>query len=379
MKSLSLLAKYKHFKKIDKIFRVRSNLLRYKKIRLDKNERLTDFESYFIDKIKNKINSNYLNTYPEVEPLYKIFSEKFNLNKEMFVVTAGSDMAIRNCFELLVRSGDKIITLSPTYGMVDVYARLFEANQVKIYFNKKLELNTNKLIKEINHKTKLIIIANPNSPTGTIIENEQIINILKKAKKFNCYVLVDEAYYDFHNITVMPYLEKFPNLIIVRTFSKAYGLAGCRVGLIIANKTIAKRLYKFRPMYEINSISVLIVKEIMKNKSVLKKYIKETIEGKKYLIKNLDKLGFPYYNSYTNFLLVDFRTKNFKNKVWNYFKNKNILNTDEPRIPGCKNFLRFSLGPVKYMRLIIKTLEKFEWLPNPSTETIYNFKLFISI
>ena len=358
MKSLSLLAKYKHFKKIDKIFRVRSNLLRYKKIRLDKNERLTDFESYFIDKIKNKINSNYLNTYPEVEPLYKIFSEKFNLNKEMFVVTAGSDMAIRNCFELLVRSGDKIITLSPTYGMVDVYARLFEANQVKIYFNKKLELNTNKLIKEINHKTKLIIIANPNSPTGTIIENEQIINILKKAKKFNCYVLVDEAYYDFHNITVMPYLEKFPNLIIVRTFSKAYGLAGCRVGLIIANKTIAKRLYKFRPMYEINSISVLIVKEIMKNKSVLKKYIKETIEGKKYLIKNLDKLGFPYYNSYTNFLLVDFRTKNFKNKVWNYFKNKNILITGEPNIPGCKNFLRFTLGPVKYMKLIINTLNK---------------------
>ena len=351
--------KFIHFKKIDKIFRVRDTLSRYKKIRLDKNERLTDFESYFINKIKKKINSNYLNTYPEVEPLYEIFSKKFNLNKEMFVLTAGSDMAIRNCFELLVRSGDKIITIFPTYAMVDVYAKLFEANQVKIHFNKKLELDISKLIKAINYKTRLIIIANPNSPTGTIIENRQIVNILKKAKKFNCYVLIDEAYYDFYNITVMPYLKKFQNLIISRTFSKAYGLAGCRVGLIIANKTIAKRLYKFRPMYEINSISVLIVKEIMKNKSVLKKYIKETIEGKKYLIKNLDKLGFPYYNSYTNFLLVDFRTKNFKNKVWNYFKNKNILITGEPNIPGCKNFLRFTLGPVKYMKLIINTLNKF--------------------
>jgi len=351
--------KFIHFKKIDKIFRVRDTLSRYKKIRLDKNERLTDFESYFINKIKKKINSNYLNTYPEVEPLYEIFSKKFNLNKEMFVLTAGSDMAIRNCFELLVRSGDKIITIFPTYAMVDVYAKLFEANQVKIHFNKKLELDISKLIKAINYKTRLIIIANPNSPTGTIIENRQIVNILKKAKKFNCYVLIDEAYYDFYNITVMPYLKKFQNLIISRTFSKAYGLAGCRVGLIIANKTIAKRLYKFRPMYEINSISVLIVKEIMKNKSVLKKYIKETIEGKKYLIKNLDKLGFPYYNSYTNFLLVDFRTKNFKNKVWNYFKNKNILITGEPNIPGCKNFLRFTLGPIKYMKLITNALGKF--------------------
>ena len=351
--------KFIYFKKIDKIFRIRNTLSRYKKIRLDKNERLADFESYFINKIKKKINSDYLNTYPEVEPLYEIFSKKFHLNKEMFVITAGSDMAIRSCFELIVRSGDKIITLFPTYGMVDVYAKLFEANQVKIHFNKKLELDINKLIKEINYETRLIVIANPNSPTGTIIENKQIVKILKKAKKFNCYVLIDEAYYGFCNITVMSYLKKFPNLIISRTFSKAYGLAGCRVGLIIANKTVAKRLYKFRPMYEINSISVLIIKEIMKNESILKKYIQETIKGKKYLIKNLNKFGFSYYNSYANFLLVDFKTKNLKKKVWNYFKNKNILTAGEPNISGCKNFLRFTLGPVKYMKLITNTLNKF--------------------
>ena len=351
--------KFIHFKKIDKIFRVRGTQSRYKKIRLDKNERLTDFESYFINKIKKKINSDYLTTYPEVEPLYEIFSKKFHLSKEMFVLTAGSDMAIRNCFELLVRSGDKIITLFPTYGMVDVYAKLFEANQIKIHFNKKLKLDINKLIKEINYKTKLIIIANPNSPTGTIIENKQIINILKKAKKFNCYVLIDEAYYGFYNTTFVSYLKKFPNLIISRTFSKAHGLAGCRVGLIIANKTVAKRLYKFRPMYEINSISVLIIKEIMKNKNILKRYIQETKKGKKFLIKNLNKFGFSYYNSYANFLLVDFRTKNLKTKVSNYLKNKNILLAGEPDIPGCKNFLRFTLGPVKYMKLITNTLNKF--------------------
>ena len=350
--------KFIYFKKIDKIFRVRETLSRYKKIRLDKNERPTDFESYFINKIKKKINSDYLNTYPEVEPLYKIFSKKFQLHKEMFVLTAGSDMAIRNCFELLVRSGDKIITIFPTYGMVDVYAKLFEANQVKIHFNKKLELDINKLIKAINYKTRLIIIANPNSPTGTIIENRQIINILKKAKKFNCYILIDEAYHDFYNITVMPYLKKFPNLIISRTFSKAYGLAGCRVGLIIANKTIAKRLYKFRPMYEINSISVLIIKEIIKNKSILKKHIQETIKGKKYLVKNFNKVGLSYYNSYTNFLLVDFETRNLKMKVWNYLIKRNILAAGASSIPGCKNFLRFTLGPVKYMKLITNALNK---------------------
>jgi len=219
----------------------------------------------------------------------------------MFVLTAGSDMAIRNCFELLVRSGDKIITIFPTYGMVDVYAKLFEAKQVKIHFNNKLELDINKLIKEINYKTKLIIIANPNSPTGTIIENRQLIEIFKKAKKFNCYVLIDEAYYGFYKNTVLPFLKKFPNLIVSRSFSKAYGLAGCRVGMLIANKITAERLYKFRPMYEINSISVLIVKEMIKNESILKKYIQETNKGKKYLTKVLDRLGFFYFDSHANF------------------------------------------------------------------------------
>jgi histidinol-phosphate aminotransferase len=244
--------------------------------------------------------------------------------------------------------------------MVDVYAKLFGANQVKINFNKKLELDINKLIGKIDYKTKLIIIANPNSPTGTVIKNKQIVNILKKAKQFNCYVLIDEAYYGFYNFTVLSYLKKFSNLIISRTFSKAYGLAGCRVGFIIANKDIARRLYKFRPMYEISSFSVLIVKEILNNKSILKKYIQETIRGKKYLVKNLDRHGFSYHDSYTNFLLVDFRTKSLKDKVKNYLKRKNTLVKGESNIPGCENFLKFSLGPVKYMKLIINTLVKFK-------------------
>jgi len=360
MQSSKLLNKFKNFNKIDKIFRIRASLQsRHGKIRLDKNERVSNFESNFINKIKKKINSDYLTAYPEIEPLYKIFSEKFNLNKEMFILTAGSDMAIRNCFELLVRSGDKVITLSPTYGMVDVYAKLFEAKQVKIYFNNKLELDINKLIKEINYKTKLIIIANPNSPTGTIIENKQMFDIIKKAKKYNCYVLIDEAYYGFSDFTVMPYLKKFLNLIITRSFSKGYGLAGCRAGLIIANKSIAKRLYKFRPMYEINSIAVLFVKEMVKNESIFKKYIQETKKGKKYLIKTLDKFGLFYYNSYTNFLLVDFKNNKLKKKIWADLKKKNILVKGEPYIPSCKNFLKFTLGPVKYMKLITNTINKF--------------------
>ena len=102
----------------------------------------------------------------------------------------------------------------------------------------------------------------------------------------------------------------------------------------------------------------MIIKEIIKNKSILKKYIQETIKGKKYLVKNLNKIGLSYYNSYTNFLLVDFETRNLKMKVWNYLIKRNILAASASNISGCKNFLRFTLGPVKYMKLITNALNK---------------------
>ena len=197
--------KNRHFQKIDKIFRFRGvSKTRHDKFRLDANERISDFDKNFISKIKTKINSTYLTAYPETEQLYDIFEKKFKLNRKMFLLTAGSDIAIKTCFELLVKPSDKIVTIYPTYGMVDVYAKLYQAKQIKITYNKKLELNYDKLIGEINNKTKLIIIANPNNHTGTIFSHKQIIFLLKKAKKYNSYVLIDEAYFGF--ITIRHYL-----------------------------------------------------------------------------------------------------------------------------------------------------------------------------
>ena len=353
--------KFKNFKKVESILRIRpSTKTRHGKIRLDKNERISEFEISFLNKIKKKITSEYFTTYPEVEPLYDVLSKKLRIKKDMLVLTAGSDMAIRNCFELFVKSGDQVITIYPTYGMVDVYAKLFEAKQVKINYEKNLKLDVKKLINTISHKTKLVIIANPNAPTGTIIEKELIIDILKKAKKFNSYVLIDECYYGFYKTTTIPQLKKFSNLIISRSFSKIFGLAGCRVGLLIANTFIAEKLYKFRPMYEINSIAVMILKEMLKNKKIFENYIADTAKGKIYLIKALKKLGLLFYNSYANFILVDFKNEKLKNMIWSFYLNKKFLITGEPKIPGCKNVLRFTLGPEKYMKLVVNGLEKFK-------------------
>ena len=128
----------------------------------------------------------------------------------------------------------------------------------------------------INRNISLIIIANPNSPTGTLISQLNMERIIKKANAHAVPVLIDEAYYGFSDTTVLPLLKKYNNLIISRTFSKAYGLAGLRVGYIVSNIRIAKLLFNLKPMYEVNSIGVLACTVMLKNSKIHRHYISET-------------------------------------------------------------------------------------------------------
>ena len=169
-------------------------------------------------------------------------------------------------------------------------------------------------------------------------------------------VLIDEAYYDFSGYTVLPLLKKFPNLIIARTFSKSFGLAGCRVGYLVSQQKLASRLFKLKPMYEINSIAVLIVTELLKNEQLVKKYLRETSEGKKYLISKLKDLNFSFLKTYANFLHINFGNK--RKLAESSFIKKNILVKGGPGVKGFESYLRITLGPKQQMKSVIKALKK---------------------
>ncbi len=350
--------KFVQFKNLSKIMRKKNNLLdRDSYLRLDKNEMISQFPKNFIKLIKKKINSNTLTTYPEVKKIYKLISKKYKVNENSIVVTAGSDLAIKNCFELLVRKNDHIITLSPTYGMVNVYSKLFEAKQTKIGFDSDLNLELDKLLNSIKKSTVLIIIANPNSPTGKSIEEKQIIKILNLAKKNNTYVLIDECYFDYSKFSSINLLNKFNNLIISRSFSKS-GLAGCRIGYLISNTKIASLLYKFRPFYEISSFSVKVLELFLKyDLNVM--YRKELEKGRKILEGYFIKKGICYFNSTTNFILIKLESTKIINALSKYLLKKKVLCTVEKNIPHHKQIIRFSLGPVKEMKILTKKIESF--------------------
>ena len=351
-------SKFSHFSHIEKIKRKKNDAKsREEFYRLDKNEMISDFESSFLKKIKKRINSFHINTYPEINDVYKKLAKSLKVSSDNIILTSGSDLGIKNCFELFVRKKNEVITINPTYGMVSVYAKLFQAKQIKINCEKNLRINTLKILKKINHKTSLVVIANPNSPTGSVISQQNIIQILSKAKENNCYVLIDECYYHYYGQTSLNLISRFSNLIISRSFSKI-GLAGCRIGFLISNKALRRKLYKFRPFYEITSFSVLLLNEFLENKNITKKYIQQTKRGKLYLAKYFIKKNIFFFSTSTNFILIILKNRKVTNKLFNQLLKNRILVTIEKNIPHYKYVIRFTVGPAYIMRKVIKVIDK---------------------
>lgn len=351
--------KFSHLRIINQIQRKNnSSLERSNYFRLDKNERIVKFEDLFMKNIKKELNSNQLTTYPNLKKVYKLLSQRLKLKENNLILTGGSDLSIKNCFELLVKKDSQVLTLNPTYGMVNVYCKLFLAKQIKINCEKNLTFDHKKICKNINKKTSLIIIANPNSPTGKIINKKEILIILKKAKKSNSYVLIDECYYDYCKETALNLINKFPNLIICRSFSKI-GLAGCRVGYLVTNKKLRNQLYKFRPFYELTSFSVLVLNNFLKNKTLINSYVNETKKGKLVIEKYFKKKnGITVFPTCTNFILLSLKNKSTLNKLYKILFKKKFLVNKEKNIPHYNNLIKFTLGPKAVMRKFIYEIEK---------------------
>ena len=349
----------KYKKRIGKILRLKNvPESRYKKLCLDKNERISSFKKIFFKKLLSKISPEHVISYPEVWSLYKSLAKLHKLNTNQFVITAGIDGAIKSCFELFVSKGDKVIILKPTFGMVDVYCKIAGAKKIIINYDQNLNLDINYLLKSINRNIYLIIIANPNSPTGTLISQFNMEKIIKKANTYNVPILVDEAYYEFCNVTVLSLLKKYKNLIISRTFSKAYGLAGLRVGYIIAHSKLAKLLLNLKPMYEVNSIGVLACTVMLKNSKIHRHYISETKKGLQVLLKYLENKNISFIKTHANFIYI-----NIGKKI-NYFYNRllkdGILTKKGLGIKGYSNYLRITLGPPRQIRIFISKLKNLQ-------------------
>ncbi len=322
------------------------------KMKLDKNENIAGLDMRILKKVLSGLDPDFIASYPEIGALYKKLSIYLGCKEENLVVTFGSDGAIRSVFEAFVNPGDEVITLNPTYAMYDVYCDMFGARKISIDFDKKLCLSARKIRDSISDKTRLIALPNPNSPTGTVIGREDLINIVETASHRGVIVLIDEAYHGFYKETMLPYIKKYKNLIVTRTFSKTGGIASLRIGYAVGCASIIEPLYKVKPMYETNGIAVRFAEYILEHKSVMERYVADVRKGKLYLVDELEGLGLKVFPGYANFVVVEMPGTN--NKIADMLASKNVLIKSGHPHPSMKDTIRITVGPRKDMAKFMK-------------------------
>ena len=344
--------------KIDNIYRLStSSNSRLDQIRLDKNERADAHLSFFFNKLKDNITSDLISAYPEFDKIYKKLSKKLKVNANNIVFTAGSDQAIKNTFELFYKKNKEVITIDPTFAMVDIYCKIFRTKQIKIGYDNNLKLRLKDIYGAINKNTSLVILANPNSPTGTVITKRDLIKIIKKAKKYNAKVLLDEAYHEFSTYNFSSKIKDYNNLIIIRTFSKIFGLAGLRAGYVLSNKEIIKKYFAIKPMYEINSIAVKALELILSNQKFINVYLKEMREGEEYAKIFCKKNNFKFIKCHANFFHIYFNHD--PKKIQNYLLKKKILIKGGPGVDNFEKYLRISFAKKSTISLILNEVKKY--------------------
>ena len=332
-------------------------------LRFDFNENTIGCSPNVI-KALSKIKISTLATYPEYTKLRKIIAGYCNISVDEIITTNGTDESIKTIIESYIEKGkDEIIISVPTYAMFKFYAQLNEAIIKEIEYNQDLSFPTDKVLEAINEKTKIIILVNPNNPTGSSINQSDIIKIIAKAKLNDALVLIDEAYYQFYGKTSIPLIKKFDNLFITQTFSKAFGLAGLRLGYIISNKDNIKIIQKVLSPYSVNNLAVVCAFAALRDLVYVKNYAQEVKKSKLILYKELEKLRIKYYKSDANFILLKIGSQYFE--FCQKFREKEILVRDrsgDVLLNGC---VRITLGTLKQTEELIKKLRQVVKEINP--------------
>ena len=333
-------------------------LNRFDYLRLDKNEQIAEIDDDLMQAIIQNITPDYLSTYPMTYQLYEKLSKNIGLSEEHILITAGSDAAIRAAFDTFVGVGDDIVIINPTFAMYEVYGNLYQANVIKVDYDNDLSLPVEKLLSAITEKTRLVAIANPNSPTGTIMAESDTLNLLDRAKEVGAVLIVDEAYYYFHPESIVNHVDDYENLIVTRTFSKAFGLASIRLGFAVAHPDTIELLAKFRPMYEVNSFAVLFGCAVLDNMEIVEKIVQKLMAGKKYMVNEMNKLGYYTHPTYGNFLLIDVGEKHAGSLAKYMFENGIIIKGGFSH-RSLRQYIRISLGDVPQMKQVVECIERY--------------------
>jgi histidinol-phosphate aminotransferase len=334
-------------------------------LRLDFNENTFAPSPRVFAKL-HQLTAEGLTVYPEREPVERIVAQHLGVESNHVILTNGVDEAIHLMACAFLDEGDEALICTPTFFMYDVSVGMMTSGLIKVQTDDALEFPFERFLAAITPRTKLIIIASPNNPTGATVSREHLLAIAAAAPQ--AVLMVDEAYFHFFGDTVLQDIATVPNLVVARTFSKAYGLASLRIGALFTNPRLIGFLRKVSSPYNVNGLALAVLPEALADKDYLNWYIRQVHQGRERVFAALRELNVRTWPSAANFVLMDIGPRH--KELCTRMRERGVLLRDRSADPGCDGYVRITVGVEEHVTLGIEALRavlaEMQWTPSES-------------
>jgi histidinol-phosphate aminotransferase len=322
-------------------------------LRLDFNENTSECSPRVLQKLR-ELNGDTLARYPVREPGERAVAAAFGVSPEELLLSNGTDEAIHLICETYLDPGDEAIVVVPTFAMYEIYAASTGARVVSIPAGQDFSFPTSDVLSAITSRTRFIAVANPNNPTGTLASISDLVTIAKAAP--DAALLVDEAYFEFCGQSIAPQWRELPNLFVSRTFSKAYGMAGLRIGVLMGNSDQMRVLRRTSSPYNLNSVALACLPEALGDTEFISNYVEQTLNGRRQLESELEAWGIRFWPSRANFVLM-YLGEHCKEFI-SAMRARGILVRDRSSDCGCQGCVRITVGIREHNQRLLTSLRE---------------------
>lgn len=344
--------------RIKNTYRVPQPEGRGKYIRLDQNENPDGIPQWLFDKVIGKITPEFLSIYPEETKLTEMYAKKLGLSLDNVTLTDGSVVGMDYAIKVFGEAGKTILCVTPSFGMYKVYGEMVGMNAKLLKYEKDFSFDVNKILSSIDKSIGIVVLVNPNMPIGNVYKQSDIEKIVKKANDNGSLVIIDEAYYYFYDYSSIDLINKYDNVLLLRTFSKMLSIPALRMGAIISNPDIIKCINNYKPHYTVNSVALLFGEAIIENYDKLLADLKQSYEeGRTYIYKELDDNNYEYIPSNGCFVCIKPKNRTSEELTQLLKDNGILILCGTGDLTG---YLRLTIAHKKYMEIFMNCLKKID-------------------
>jgi histidinol-phosphate aminotransferase len=327
-------------------------------LRMGRNERTIPFSDAIVHDMLAGISGEDIVAYPEIEPLYTQLGRWLAVERDQLLLFNGSEAGIKALFEVYVEVGDDVICLHPAFHGYTVCGRIYGARMQRLGYTNTLDYDRTQLLAAIAPSTKLVLLGNPDA-VGSALDLDYLRLLLQKAATVGALVIVDEAYHHFGACTAVDLIDQYDNILVLRSFSKAFGAAGVRIGLAVAAPGVIHDLNKVKLNYDISAIAVKIGQYLVQHLEIMESYVADVRHARALLSEHLGQLGLYVHPSIANFVLVRLPNQIDVADYLAYVMAEARLELTGGFDPPLEHYVRITVGPWEQLQQVVEVTRHF--------------------